>query len=151
MRNLKSLNHKHQQLARLLVGGHSQAEISKLLNLNKSTICRLTHDPLIAKEVCRLQEIADSNSMVCVPGITEKISDGAYKGIEILESILSDERKDVDILKLKANISLELLNRAGYGPVKQLQIKQESINTVLSVDDIEKIKIRANDMMRKII
>jgi hypothetical protein len=146
MRHLKILSPKHQQLARLLVGGHSQAEIARILTLNKATVSRLVHDPIVAGEVKRLQEMADSNSTICVPGISEKISDGALRGIEVLESILKDERKHPDILKLQANVSLELLARAGYGAVKQVQIAQASISTCLTREDIEELKLRAKNL-----
>lgn len=143
MSKIKSLSPKHQQLARLLVGGNSQAEIARILSLHKATVSRLAHDPLVASEVERLQTLADVNSTSCVPGIPEKISEGAYKGIEVLEAILNDERNDADILKLKANVALEMLARAGYGPIKQLNVQQSSINACLSKDDIELIKSRA--------
>jgi hypothetical protein len=145
-RKLKFLSPKHQQLARLLVGGNSQSEIARILTLNKATVSRLVHDPLVAQEVNRLKGMADANSTACVPGISEKISDGAHKGMEVLESILSDQRKDPEIMKLKANVSLELLARAGYGAIKQVQVRQESVSAILSVEDIEQIKMKAKEL-----
>jgi hypothetical protein len=133
-------------LARLLVGGNSQSEIARILTLNKATVSRLVHDPLVAGEVKRLQEMADSNSTVCVPGISEKISDGAHKGIEVLESILDDERKHPEILKLKANVALEMLSRAGYVAVKQVQIAQASLSACLTREEIEELKLRAKEL-----
>ena len=147
MRNLKKMSSKHQQLARLLTGGHSQAEIARILAMNKSTVSRLVSDPLVAAEVKRLQQMADVNSASCVPGIPEKIGEGAYKGMEVLEAILADERTEPEILKLKANVALEILARAGYGAVKQVQVRQESISTHLSTADIEIIKSRAREII----
>ena len=45
------------------------------------------------------------------------------------------------MLRLKANVSLELMNRAGYTPVKQVKI--ESTKAYLSAERIEMIKKRA--------
>jgi len=146
MRKLKTLTTKHQQLARLLVGGHSQAEICRLLDMHKSTVSRLVKDPLVAEEVRRLQEMADVSSTTCVPGIPGKVAEGAHKGMDVLRSILEDERLDIDILKLKANVSLELLARAGYGPIKQLNIKQTSMAAHFTMEDIERIKERAKEL-----
>jgi hypothetical protein len=102
-------------------------------------------DPLVLQEVKRLQEYADVNATSCVPGIPEKIREGAQKGAEILAAILEDERKDSDIMKLKVNVALELLSRAGYGPVKQVEVKQRSISGHYTAKDIEEIKKRARE------
>lgn len=144
-RRLRKLDPKHQQLARLLVGGNSQSQIARLLNLNKSTVSRLLRDPLVLQEVKRLQEFADVNAASCVPGLLEKIREGAQEGAKVLMEILADERADPEILKLKANVSLELLSRVGYGPVKQVEVKQASISGHFTAEDIEKIKKRAQE------
>jgi len=146
MTKLKQLAPKHQQLARLLVGGHSQAEICRLLGMHKTTVSRLARDPLVAQEVKRLQKLADMNSAICVPGMTGKIAESAHKGMEVLETILADERSDPDIMKLKANVALELLSRAGFGPIKQLNVKQATMTTHFTLDSIEEIKQRAKEL-----
>ncbi len=140
---IKELSSRHQQMARLLVGGHSQAEIGRMLGMHKSTVSRLMKDPAIVREVKRLQEMADVNSTTCVPGIPEKISEGAYKAIQVLQDILNDERNDPDMLKVKSNVALELLSRAGFGPKKQVNIQEASVSAHFTSEDIEEIKRRA--------
>ncbi|MFC1890850.1 hypothetical protein ACFLZT_00485 [Thermodesulfobacteriota bacterium] len=142
-RYLKKIDPKHKQLARLLVGGNSQADIARILKLNKSTVSRYVRDPLVLKEVKRLQEIADVNATACVPGIPEKIKEGAHKGTEILQEILDDERDDPEMLKLKSNVALEFLSRAGYSAIKQVNVQQSSLSAHLTREDIDKIKLRA--------
>jgi len=148
-RKLCKLNNKHKQLARLLVQGHTQSEAARLLDMHKSTVSRLVRESLIANEIKRLQQRADDNASTCVPGIPEKIAEGAHKGIEVLEAILNDERTDSDMLKLKANVALELLARAGFGPVKQVNVKQESMSAHFTLEDIEEIKERARQLAKK--
>ncbi|MDX9785368.1 MAG: hypothetical protein RBT11_01210 [Desulfobacterales bacterium] len=141
-RQLMQLSPRHQQLARLLVGGHSQSEIAKLLTLHKSTVSRIVRDPKVLNEVKRLQEFANVNAVVCVPGIPEKIAEGAQKGTEVLLEILADERTTPEMLKLKANVALELLSRAGYGPTKQMKIESAAISAYFTTDEIEAFKER---------
>jgi hypothetical protein len=145
-RNLQKLVSKHKQLARLLVGGNSQSEIARLLNYDKSTVSRLARDPLVIREMQRLQEIADVNATACVPGIPEKIREGAHKGTEILQKILDDERNDPEILKLKSNVALELLSRAGYSAIKQVRVEQSSLSAHFTREDIDEIKQRAKSV-----
>ena len=142
-RKLLGLSARHKQMARLFVGGHSQSEIGRLLEMHKSTVSRYVRDPLVVQEMQRLQEMADVNAVACVPGIPEKIRDLALVGIEVLKEILLDERKTPEILKLKQNAALELMNRAGYGAVKQVKVEQSSVSAHFTAEEIEDIKRRA--------
>ena len=137
---------RHKQIARLLVGGHSQSEIARLLSLHKSTVSRVVRDSKVAQEVSRLQQIADVNTAACVPGVSDTIQEGAVRGVEELMKILNDERTVPEILKLKANVALELLGRAGYGEVKQLNVQQTSLSAHFTSEDIERIKARVQGM-----
>ena len=139
----QEISSRYKQIARLLVSGHSQSEISRLLSLHKSTISRVVRDPKVLQEVSRLNEMAEANIGECVPGISEALQEGAVKGVEELLKILDDERSSPEMLKLKANVALELLGRAGYGEVKQLNVQQSSISAYYTSDDIERIKARA--------
>ena len=46
---LKNLGDRHKQIARMLVGGNSQSEIARLLDIHKSTVSRLVRDPLVGQ------------------------------------------------------------------------------------------------------
>lgn len=143
---LKYLTARHQQLARFLVGGYNQAEISRTLGLHKSTVSRLVKQPLVATEVNRLKELADINTTTSVPGMPDKISEGATRSIQVLMEILDDERKEPMILKVKALVAQDLLSRAGFGPVKQIDIRQETVSAHLTSTDIEGLKQRAKEV-----
>lgn len=141
-RYLSKLSARHQQMARLYVGGTSQAEIAKLMDIHKSTVSRNLRDPLIRAEIGRLQKMADVHSTACVPGVSETIQEGAHKGARLLIEIIDDERMDPVMMKLKANVSLELLDRAGYAPIKQMMVESASVS-YLTAEDIEEMKIKA--------
>ena len=141
--NLTKLSEKHFQLARLLVGGHSQSEAARMLGLHKSTVSRLVRDPLVIDKIKKLQEMADINAASCVPGIPDRLQNGAHRSVDALMDILDDERTDSDIMKIKANVALEILGRAGYGVFKQVKVESMSTNQYLTSEDIEEIKRRA--------
>jgi len=148
-RRLRTLSPRHKQMARLLIGGHSQSEIARILNVNKSTVCRLLRDPLLAEELSRLQENADMGATACVPGIPEKLREGAIKGVQVLLDILEDKRSDAEMLKLKANAATELLGRAGYGQVKQVLVQKSNVTAHLTAEDIADLKRRADGLALK--
>ena len=142
---LSKLSPRHQQIARLLVSGHTQTEIAQMMGCNKSTICRHSRDPLVLQEVKRLQEKAEAKTVEGVPGVTEKLRNGAHRGLEVLLQILEDPSTQIEMIKLKANVALELLSRAGYGPIKQMAIDQRVLSAHLTAEDIEEIKERARE------
>jgi hypothetical protein len=90
--------------------------------------------------------MADVNASVCVPGISDKIAESAHKALVILEEILEDKRTEPEIIKIKANVALEMLSRAGYSAVRQLNVRQETMTAHFSLEDIERIKQRAKEL-----
>ena len=93
-------------------------------------------------EIKRLQELADVNVVTSMPGMPEKLQEGAHRGIEVLIEILDDERNDPEIMRLRSNAAVEILDRAGYGPIKHVNIQQASISTHLTPEEIEEFKQR---------
>lgn len=142
-----TLSPRDKQLARLIASGHSQVEAARLVSVHKSTVCRLMRDEAFLQEVQRLQAAADRDLATSLPGIPEKIREGAQEGADVLRQILADERNDAEMLRLKANVALELLSRAGYSPIKQVKVEQATISTHLTMEEIEEIKQRARARM----
>ena len=59
--------------------------------VHKSTVSRLVRDPLVLQEVRRLQDMADVHAAACVPGIPEKIREGAQKGALLDDGFIIEE------------------------------------------------------------
>lgn len=102
----------------------------------------------IGAEIKRLKEIAETNIATCVPGMQEKLGNGAHKSIQVLMEILDDDRNDTDMLKIKAHVALDILSRAGFGPVKQINVQQTSLSAVFTSEDLKELKKRANECSR---
>ena len=141
-KNSVNMNHRHRRLAQLIVAGNSQSQCARIFDVDKSTVCRWMKEPSVGMEIKRLQEMADVNVVTSVPGIPEKLQEGAHKGIEALIEILEDKRNDPEIMRLKSNVAVEILDRTGYGPIKQVDVKQESISYQLTPEQLEAFKKR---------
>ena len=102
----------------------------------KSSSAQPPHQALPADLSKRLQEMADVNTTTSVPGMPDKLSEGAYRSIQVLMEILEDERTDPAMMRVKAMVAQDLLGRAGYGPVKQIDVRQQHISTHLTKEDI---------------
>ena len=148
-KNLVNMNTRHRRLAQLIVGGNSQSQCARIFGVDKSTVCRWMKEPSVGMEIKRLQEMADINVVTSVPGMTEKLQEGAHKGIEALIEILEDKRNDPEIMRLKSNVAVEILDRTGYGSIKQVDVKQESISYQLTPEQLEAFKKRGIEAARE--
>jgi len=106
-------------------------------------------EPSVGMEIKRLQEMADVNVVTSVPGIPEKLQEGAHKGIEALIEILEDKRNDPEIMRLKSNVAVEILDRIGYGPIKQVDVKQASVSTQLTPEELKAFTKRGIEAARE--
>ena len=141
-KNLVNMNPRHKRLAQLIVAGNSQSQCARIFGVDKSTVCRWMKEPSVGMEIKRLQEMADVNVVTSVPGIPEKLQEGAHKRIEALIKILEDKRNDPDMMKLKSHVAVEILDRVGYGPIKQVQVEQAFVSYQLTREELEEFKKR---------
>jgi hypothetical protein len=148
--NPVNMNPRHKRLAQLIVGGNSQSQCARVFGVDKSTVCRWMKEPSVGMEIMRLQEMADVNVVSTVPGMPEKLQEGAHKGIEVLMEILEDERTDPEIMKLKSHAAVEILDRAGYGAIKQVMVQQSSVSTHLTAEEIEEFKERGRKALESL-
>lgn len=146
---INTLTPRHQRIARLLFTGHTQTEVARLIGCNKSTVCRLQRDPLVHKELSRLQEAAESKVIENAPGMIDKLQKGALRGMDVLLDILDDPSTSVEMMKLKANVTFEILNRTGYGPIKQIQVDKQSLTMHATPEEIEAFKKRGIEAARQ--
>lgn len=116
------------------------------MGLHKSTVCYLVKQPLITTEVNRIKELANVSTATSVPGMPDKLSEGATRFIQVLIEILDDERSEPAIIKVKVLVAQDLLSHAGYGPVKQIDIRQETAVAHFTSEDLEELTARANSV-----
>jgi hypothetical protein len=145
----ENMNPRHRRLSQLIVAGNSQSQCARIFDVDKSTVCRWMKEPSVGMEIKRLQEMADVNVVTSVPGIPEKLQEGAHKGIEALIEILEDKRNDPEIMKLKSHVAVEILDRTGYGPIKQVDVKQESVSYQLTPEEIKEFNKRGIEAARE--
>ena len=73
----------------------------------------------------------------------------AENWIKALIEILEDKWNDPEIMRLKSNTAVEILDRAGYGPIKQVKVEQASISTQLTREELEAFRKRGIEAVRE--
>jgi hypothetical protein len=131
------LQERHHQILRMLVLGHEPKFIADTLNCTTATVGNVMHSELGRRQLSVMRGAADAQAV----DIAAEIKRLAPVALARLEEILTTP--DVD-LKLVANVSESVLDRAGYGAPKIIQ--GQFTHAHLTKQDIEDMKKRAEGL-----
>lgn len=120
----------YQEVVRLSVLGFKVKDIATLVNHSPGSISRILNSPLAIALRSALGDKRDAG----VADVTREIEAEALACVETLRELR--DISDQDGVRLKA--ALELLDRAGFSPVRK--IRSETLSGKLSDEDIEQIK-----------
>jgi DNA-binding CsgD family transcriptional regulator len=136
---VKSLWENHHSMLRMLALGHSNADIAEAHGVTAQTISNLRNSPVAKTKLHSLRETLDSEAI----DIGARINEFAPLALKLLEDVISGEVEAP--IAIRAKYASVHLGRAGFGEVKKIA----SVNTHLTRDDIELIKMRAIDSARE--
>jgi hypothetical protein len=111
---LQEIQDSHREIARLLVMGVKSVDIADALGVTPAMVSYTKNSPVVKREI-------------------------APRALEVMEALM-DESNDA----IKAKIAADLLDRAGHGAVKNINV--HSLSAHLSKDDILEIKNRARQI-----
>ena len=135
---IDEMTSKHREVARQLALAVDPQEIAKEVGLSASTVKRLKTDPFVKEQVRFLQSARDQEVM----NLHDEIHRIASKGLDVLEGLLEGSEDE----NLQARIGLALLDRAGYSPVRKVDVRSQNTHAVLSSDVFDFIKERAREI-----
>lgn len=134
--SIKSIRAKHHMLARELVSGKPQVEVSRITGFSQSRISILKNDPAFRDLMTHYQKHEEEFK----DNIRSKLQMLAEESIDILAERL-EETPEVFTNGQLLEITKATADRVGHGPTSQ--IKGE-VKHVLSSEQIEAIKSHAN-------
>ena len=129
-----SLANRPREIVRMAAIGYTNHEIANELNVSYSSVCRL----LNSKEgVALRKELSDARDKECVD-ILEDISNMAPIALDVIREALTDKAID---FKIRSAVAKDILDRAGYSPVKK--IEKKSVSIIAHTDILERLKKNA--------
>ena len=124
----------HHEVARRISLGENNVDIAEALDVSPAMVSYTKNSKPIQDKVDILRGSMDADTIDL--GIL--ISKSAPRALKLLEGIIDGKEKEASIA-LRARVADKHLDRAGYSPVKKLQVA----STHLTLDEIEEIKERS--------
>lgn len=126
----------HKEVARRLALGQKNVTIAAAVGMTPMAISNIKNSPVTQEYVANLQGVRNSDAV----DILANIRDMAPRALKLLDDII--QGKDAEASPaLKANVAKDILDRAGYSAVKNLNVR--SVHAIVSPADLEAIKKRA--------
>lgn len=107
----------HREIARRLVLGQKQSEISRDLGMSVSRMSIIINSPLFKLELKRLETMRDNG----VGEVTQQLRELSPVALETVERIMYSARSD----RLRLDAAETILDRGGFGAINKSLIKSE--------------------------
>jgi len=129
----------HHKIIQELHKGHSNRHIARELGVSEVMVSNVKNSPAVQDRLNILEAIAYQNSI----DIRQEINDRAPEALETLRELMQNKQTTAS---LRAKISFDILDRAGFAAVRQVETKNLHAHRYIDDDDIKKIKKRAIEL-----
>lgn len=127
----KTLNARHHEILRLSLLGYSNKEIAGRLDCTPATVSNVLNSGLGREHSALLRAEADYNALETA----KRIREISPKAIELVERLITDDDTPAAV-RLRA--AQDVLDRAGFAPVKNVNVKSTSVT--LTGADLDALK-----------
>lgn len=131
----QKMNDLHKEILRRLIAGEKATVIADSLNCTTAVVGYVRHSPLGKEQLDRMHAYADMEAV----DVKKRITELAPQALMIMEEIMHNPNAG---FSTRRQVAESLLDRAGHGAVKQVQIDRG----VLTTEDLNEIKSRARSM-----
>ena len=124
---------RHREIIRRLVAGDMQVDIARDMEMTQGRLSIICNSPAFKSELQRLSAGADDNAR----DVSARIKELSIDAMTILENAILDPAGNIPI-RLKTDIARDVMDRAGFGAVKKMQVT----DVHLTSDDIADLRRR---------
>jgi len=133
---VQKLNDLHHEITRRLLCGQKVKRIAEQLSCTPQTVSNVKNSKIVKDKLALMHGAKDANSV----DLAKQIEELAPKALENLRQVIEDENEEIPI-KMKADESNKLLDRAGYGATQKHESRY--LHAHLTSDDVAMLKERA--------
>lgn len=129
--NIKNMNERHHEVARMVVLGYSNVDIATALNVGKEFICSIRNAPPVQEQVAVLTGARDASTV----DVARQIQMLLPKCVSYLAGTIENAEISDHV---RSRNAFGLLSTGGHGPVKNVNVK--AVHAVLTAEDIKEIR-----------
>lgn len=137
--NLTNLWEHHKEIARRLLLGERQCDISKDLNITPAWLSVVTTSPAFKRYLDSLR----ARTEIGITDIRKEITAGAVEGIKVLRTLLKSDNE-----RIQLSAATDLLDRDGYKAATKIEQTTE-VNVVLTGDRLAALKERRAQLLQQ--
>jgi hypothetical protein len=124
--------HSHHEIMRLMLMGWKQKDIARYLNVSEAMVSYTANSELVKRQMAIMQDARDIDAI----DVADEIRKLAPICLEKLAEIMKSETtKDA----LVVDVAQDLLDRAGYSPVKKLAVAEYRHLTGADIEEIKQL------------
>jgi hypothetical protein len=127
---------QHEEIIRRITLGQKNTEIAQSMDMSEQQISNIRNSPIIQERLSVMKGARDAYTI----DLARDIREFAPKALDLLKEIINGEMQ-LASPALKAKVAVDILDRAGYAPVRNVNV--QSVHAHLTKDDIEEMKRRA--------
>lgn len=129
----------HHEIVRLASCGAKQVDIAAILNVTPEMVSYTLNSSIVKRQLELLRSARDVESM----DVAKRIQEIALVAVEKMAELV--EQEDNKAVQLSA--SRDILDRAGHGAVKKMQVDGRMMH--FTPEDLAEIKARAKELARE--
>ncbi len=129
---------KHHEIKRLLLIGLGNKEIATIIGCTPQSVCNVRNSDIFRVEMAVCQTARDNAAI----DVARVLKEDAGKSLSLLQEI-RDGKLEGTPLGLRAKVAMDMLDRAGFAPVKKVEGK--FLTGKFSPEDIDELKNRVRE------
>jgi hypothetical protein len=129
---------KHAEIIRRKAVGQSNTQIAESMSMSQMQVSNVVNSPIVQERLAIMNGARDAYTI----DLARDIREFAPKCLDLLKEIIGGESTTGQLASpaLKARVAIDVLDRAGYSPVKSVNI--QGVHAHLTREDIEQMKQR---------
>lgn len=125
----------HREIMRLAITGMKHTEIAYELNVSEAMVSYTLNSPIVKRQIDNMRAARDMDSI----DVGKRIRELAVKAVEVMGELIDDPLPNIQLGAAK-----DILDRAGYSPIRTLRTENTSVH--FTAEEILSIKQRAKDI-----
>jgi hypothetical protein len=148
IKGVDKLRERHQKILDLAFEGKQNSEIAQLLGIHPRSVSLIRNSPIFQGELARrgalrqneVQERVVEQQVAIELGVATRLERAALEAAEVQIQLLRSDNENT-----RSKSAMDILDRAGYGAQKTLNVRKQSVVVQVNLEDLDRILAAATE------